>query len=209
MSRFGWWWVSAVHDPPEAYRSSFRSAVDSVQHDPQVQALLQTWCAESTGVIQAHEPGHGRPLHLAAPASRLEELAWRTHLDEALVTSLSSEVLGHDDRSLQTFVGTRKLSPFSCLLYGIGPTGADALPGFLGNMLLAADELLAVLPAIEGVLVPSPDEREKVLGRMAAWLAVVGDAADTDPAEILDALPVMAERAAQRTMGLLAVRTDL
>jgi len=209
VSRVGWWWVSAVRDPPEPYRSSFRSAVDSVQHDPQVQALLQTWCAESTGVIPAYEPGHGRSLHLAAPASRLEELAWRTHLDEALVTSLSSEVLGHDDRSLQTFVGTRKLSPFSCLLYGIGPTGADALPGFLGNMLLAADELLAVLPAIEGVLVPSPVEREKVLGRMAAWLAVVGDAADTDPAEILDALPVMAERAAQRPMGLLAVRTDL
>jgi len=209
VSRFGWWWVSAVRNSPEAYRSSFRSAVDAVQHDPQVQALLQTWCAESTGVIPAHEPGHGRPLHLAAPASRLEQLAWRTHLDEPLVTSLSTEVLGHDDRSLQTFVGTRNLSPFSCLLYGIGPTGAKALPGFLGNMLLAADELLAVLPAIERVLVPQREERGKVLGRMAAWLAVVGDAADTDPAEILDALPVMADRAAQRTMGLLAVRTDM
>jgi len=116
VSRFGWWWVSAVHDPPEPYRSSFRSAVDSVQHDPQVQALLQTWCAESTGVIPAYEPGHGRSLHLAAPASRLEELAWRTHLDEALVTSLSSEVLGHDDRSCRpsSGLGTCRRSPACC-----------------------------------------------------------------------------------------------
>ncbi len=66
-----------------------------------------------------------------------------------------------------------------------------------------------MLPAISAALVPPPDERERVLGRMAAWLAVVGDAADTDPAEILDALPVMADRAAQRDMGLLAVRVDL
>jgi len=209
VSRFGWWWVSAVCNPPEAYRSLFRSAVESVQHDPQVQALLRTWRAESSNVTAAYEPCRGRSLHLLGPASRLEELAWRTHLDEELVTSLGIEVLGHDDRTLQTFVGTRKLSPFSCLLYGVGPTRADALPGFLGSMLLSADELQAVLPAISAALVPPPDERERVLGRMAAWLAVVSDAADTDPAEILDALPVMADRAAQRDTGLLAVRVDL
>lgn len=208
MSRTGWWFVAATRpDLPADWRGRFLAAVEERRSDPRIGELLEDWRAHSGSVVPVREVASDG--HLQPAADRLDRLCWLGHLDEQWLVGMQTATLGHEDPALMRMIGTRKLSPYACLMYGLGPLRVDRLPGTLGNVLLTPQELVAALPVLRSAVPADPEGRAEVLARMSTWIAEVGDCADTDPADLLDALPEVAGAAAGRGMGLLAIATDL
>ncbi|GLW70482.1 hypothetical protein Kpho02_27810 [Kitasatospora phosalacinea] len=99
----------------------------------------------------------------------------------------------------------RKAFPFGALAYGVGPGAVLALPGWFGEFVLTADQVRERLPEFEAALEWSGEERERVLDRLRAWLADLGDAPDHPAEELLDGPLRVARWAAARGWGLVGV----
>jgi hypothetical protein len=108
-----------------------------------------------------------------------------------------------DDLDHEVWV-TRKLCPAAVLLTGLGWERVQRLPGLAGNYLLGADEVRAGLPEIEAVFALSRDEREAVLSRMGLWEETGDAGAAIDLDRMLDAIPRLHRRAAERGAGILS-----
>ncbi|WP_351229684.1 hypothetical protein [Streptomyces sp. NPDC002133] len=80
----------------------------------------------------------------------------------------------------------RKASPAAALCYGLGAEGSAMLPGWFGDFLLSADEVMTALAQAEEALCLSSTRRSEALSRIAAWMTAMGDASGFDAAELID-----------------------
>lgn len=98
----------------------------------------------------------------------------------------------------------RKASPAAALCYGLGAEGTAMLPGWFGDFLLAADDVITALPQAEEALRLSGTRREEVLSRIASWMTVMGDAPGFDAEELVDAPLRVLRHAAETGSGAAA-----
>ncbi|MFE4959855.1 hypothetical protein ACFRCW_39210 [Streptomyces sp. NPDC056653] len=91
-----------------------------------------------------------------------------------------------------------KASPAAALCYGLGAEGTAMLPGWFGDFLLSADDVITALPRAEEALSLSSTRRSEVFSRITSWIAAMGDAPGFDAAELIDA-PLRALRFAAET----------
>ncbi|MGW4803980.1 hypothetical protein [Kitasatospora sp. NPDC004272] len=110
-----------------------------------------------------------------------------------------------DERRPEQFfaVAMRKAFPFGALAYGVGPGAVLGLPGWFGEFVLSAGRLRERLPEFEAALGWSGEERERVLGRVRAWLTGLGDEPDHPVEELLDGPLRVVRWAAARGWGVL------
>ncbi len=103
------------------------------------------------------------------------------------------------------FVTTaRETSPAAALCYGLGAEGAAMLPGWFGDFLLPADEVLTALPRTEEALQLSGPRRSEVISRITDWMTTMGDAPGFDAAELIDAPLRVLRFAAETRSGAAA-----
>lgn len=72
------------------------------------------------------------------------------------------------------------------------------LPGWFGDFLLSADDVITALPRAEEALRLSSMRRGEVLSRITSWMTAMGDAPDFNAAELVDA-PLQVLRFAAET----------
>jgi hypothetical protein len=115
---------------------------------------------------------------------------------------------GNYDPTLEPLcVLVRMGSPVAALFHGIGPARAQMLPGWLGNFLLAPNEVRDLTPNVEEALTIPAEDHARVLQRVRDWLNGMGDSGDKD-AEQLVSGPLRCWRAAvEAGTGLCASQT--
>lgn len=92
----------------------------------------------------------------------------------------------------------RKASSAAALCYGLGAERTAMLPGWFGDFLLSADDVITALPRAEEALRLSSMRRGEVLSRITSWMTAMGDAPDFNAAELVDA-PLQVLRFAAET----------
>jgi hypothetical protein len=98
----------------------------------------------------------------------------------------------------------RKASPAAALCYGLGAEGTAMLPGWFGDFLLSADDVITALPRAEEALRLSSTRRSEALSRITAWMTAMGDAPGFDAAELIDAPLRVLRFAAETRSGAAA-----
>jgi hypothetical protein len=179
MGHSGFWMVFTLPDQTvEQLRPLVDPVLERAAAEPEAQAAWRDWL-ERPGRFEAN-PFWRTPL---------QDGDWMAHVGE-------SDLVGH--------FAVRKMEPVSFVFEGLGPERARLLPGFLGNFLLSAAELLAARGAINAAFALTEAERADVLARMQAWADAGFGSDDVDLEECLDLLPRAAEQAASAGHGLLS-----
>ena len=96
---------------------------------------------------------------------------------------------------------TRKGDPFAALDYALGPEAMAQLPGWCGDFLLDAADVLTALPGAEAALGPPPECRDRVEERIRDWLEGMTDGADHDLDDLVEGPLRVLRHAAQYGLG--------
>ncbi|MFF4340238.1 hypothetical protein ACFY00_09905 [Kitasatospora sp. NPDC001540] len=202
MGYTGVWVVAAL---PDAELARFPKADELFVPPVEVEGERAWWEA----LYERSRAGRGaRRLWEDEDADRLGRLIGGWYGETGPAEEFREAVMGwlEEPEPELFFAGVvRKAFPFGALAYGVGPGAVLALPGWFGEFVLTADQLRARLPEFEAVLERSGEERERVLDRVRAWLADLGDAPDYPVEELLDGPLRVARRAAARGWGLVGV----
>lgn len=111
--------------------------------------------------------------------------------------------LADEDRFVASI---RKGDPVAAFFYGLGFAASSMLPGRSGCFLLTAAEVAACSPAVEAALTLDAPGRARVLDRISAWFAAVGDAGSSFEAEELIGGPRrILQRASEQGQGALGI----
>jgi hypothetical protein len=125
---------------------------------------------------------------------------------EGVPDELAHEVMAAADPagdSGRSVTAARKGAPAAALYQALGAADGARMPGFLGDFLIAADEIAVVLPEVERIL--GGARRADVVERAGRWLQYAADDAASDAPEIVDGLLRVLRRAAEQGMGAAAV----
>jgi hypothetical protein len=163
MGSSAMWLIAPMRDEKVAELAPrFHSAVNKHSARPALQAAWHAWCEDPDlvpGQFPNPQPGHPTwvsPLPAVAAFDALAcDLPWDD--PEADHVDLWAADL-YDPLAEPVCVLVRKGSPVAALFHGIGPARAQMLPGWLGNFLLAPDEVRALKPRAEQALTLSAEE---------------------------------------------------
>lgn len=198
MSVTGFWILTAVADERiriwrERYADERAEAADSREK------ALAWWAAlGDDGFLEADDRQGWR---LTESGFAFADLFWDSVSDE-----LAGEVIAAADEAGapgRSSPAIRKGAPAAALYQALGAADAARMPGSLGDFLIAADEIAAVLPRVEQIL--GGARRAQVVERVGRWLEHAADDAASEAPEIVDGPLRVLRRAAEQGLGAAAV----
>jgi hypothetical protein len=189
----------------------FHSAVSKHSGRPELQAAWRAWCADpdlEPGYFPDPQPGHPTRVSPRPAVAAFNSLACDMPWDDPEVAHVNLWAADNYDSSVEPVcVLVRKGSPVAALWHGIGPARAQMLPGWLGNFLLAPDEVRDLGPQVEEALTMPAEEEARVLQRVRDWLNGMGDSGDKDADQLVSGPLRCWRAAAEAGMGLCASQT--
>jgi hypothetical protein len=212
MGASAMWIVAPVRDEKVAELAPrFQSAVNKHSARPDLQAAWRAWCEDPDllpGRFPDPQPGHPMRVSPLPAVAAFDALATDLPWDDPEAPHLDLWAGDLYDNSVEPVcVLVRKGSPVAALFHGIGPARAQMLPGWLGNFLLASDEVRRLRPRVEQAMTLPAEEEARMLQRVRDWLNEMGDSGDEHAGELLTGPLRCWRAAAEAGLGLCASQT--
>ena len=198
MSVTSFWIVAAVPSPAV---SQLRAGIPGEPQEPEDLSWWQVM--DTTALAEPESRGCGPHCPTDAVLRFCEMIdARRPDFDVDACMDLLAD-LPEQDRFVASI---RKTDHVAALYYGLGFKAALAMPGRSGCFLLTAEEVPDTARATDTILAMDPEQHERVVARINAWLQVTGDAPnDFDVQGLIDGPGQILRRASQNAQGALGI----